>query len=133
MPHQRRSIHRSSIHRSSRREIVKTTMKLAAIGSLGVGYGAIARAKAPTGPGVGTFSHIDAMLRAATSAGEAPGIVALAATDNDIVYEGIFGRRRLHARDHSRLSCGVADTQLGPGFWRTSSRLSNTVTPMRSK
>ena len=85
------------IHRPSRREMVKTTVKLAAVSSLGVGYAAIARAKEPTGPGVGTFSHIDSMLRAATSAGEVPGVVALAATDNGIVYEGIFGKRRLHA------------------------------------
>jgi methyl acetate hydrolase len=86
------------IHCPSRRDIVRTTVKLAAVGSLGVGYAAIARAEQPTaGPGVGTFSHIDSMLRAATSAGEVPGVVALAATDNDIVYEGIFGSRRLHA------------------------------------
>jgi methyl acetate hydrolase len=85
------------IHRPSRREMVKTTVKLAAVSSLGVGCAAIARAKEPTGPGVGTFSHIDSMLRAATSAGEVPGVVALAATDNGIVYEGIFGKRRLHA------------------------------------
>jgi CubicO group peptidase (beta-lactamase class C family) len=77
--------------------MVKTTVKLAAFSSLGVGYAAIARAKEPTGPGVGTFFHIDSMLRAATSAGEVPGVVALAATDNGIVYEGIFGKRRLHA------------------------------------
>src|SRR5262249_44652044 len=32
---------------------------------------------------------------AATSAGELPGVVALAATDNGIAYEGVFGRRRL--------------------------------------
>jgi CubicO group peptidase (beta-lactamase class C family) len=78
--------------------MVKTTVKLAAVGSVAVGCAAVARAKAPTGgPGVGPFSHIDSMLRAATSAGEVPGVVALAATDNDIAYEGIFGRRRLHA------------------------------------
>jgi CubicO group peptidase (beta-lactamase class C family) len=83
-------------HRPSRRDIVKTTVKLAAVSSLGVGCAAVARAKeAPGGPGVGTFSHIDSMLRAATSAGEVPGVVALAATDNGIVYEGIFGSRRL--------------------------------------
>jgi methyl acetate hydrolase len=86
------------IHRPSRRDIVKTTVKLAAVSSLGAGCAAIARAKESTGPpGVGTFSHIDAMLRAATSAGEVPGVVALAATDDGIVYEGIFGKRRLHA------------------------------------
>ena len=35
------------------------------------------------------------MLRAATSAGEVPGVVALAATDDGILYEGSFGRRRV--------------------------------------
>jgi methyl acetate hydrolase len=84
------------IHRPSRRDVVKATVKLAAAGSLGAGCAAIARAKEPTaGPGVGAFSHIDSTLRAATGAGEVPGVVALAATDNDILYEGVFGRRRL--------------------------------------
>ena len=83
------------IHRPSRRDIVKATAKVAAIGALGLGKPAIARAQAPTRSAAGTPSHIDAMLRAATSAGEVPGVVALAATDNDIIYEGIFGRRRL--------------------------------------
>ena len=35
------------------------------------------------------------MLRAATGAEEVPGVVALAATDKGIVYEGVFGMRRL--------------------------------------
>jgi CubicO group peptidase (beta-lactamase class C family) len=35
------------------------------------------------------------MLRAATSTGQLPGVVALAANGNDVLYEGIFGRRRL--------------------------------------
>jgi len=30
------------------------------------------------------------------SSGDVPGVVALAATDNGLVYEGIFGERRLH-------------------------------------
>src|SRR5712691_8504888 len=85
------------IHRPSRRDIAKATLKIAVIGSLGVGRPAIARAEASARPAAGTFSDIDSMLHAATSAGEVPGVVALAATDNDIVYEGIFGRRRLHA------------------------------------
>ena len=83
------------IHRPSRRDMVKATAKVAAIGALGLGKPSIARAQAPTRSAAGTPSHIDAMLRAATSAGEVPGVVALAATDNDIIYEGIFGRRRL--------------------------------------
>jgi CubicO group peptidase (beta-lactamase class C family) len=88
------------IHRPSRRDIVTATAKVAAVGALGAGQPAIARAQPlrvqlPARSAAGTVSHIDAMLRAATSAGDVPGVVALAATDNDIVYEGIFGRRRL--------------------------------------
>ncbi len=83
------------IDRPSRRDIAKATLKIAVIGSLGVGRPAIARAEASARPAAGTFSDIDSMLHAATSAGEVPGVVALAATDNGIVYEGTFGRRRL--------------------------------------
>ena len=84
------------IHRPSRRDVVKSTLKLAAVSSLGAVHAPIARAKAPSGHAFGTLSHIDSMLRAATRAGEVPGVVALAATANGIVYEGIFGQRRLH-------------------------------------
>ena len=66
------------IHRPSRRDIVKTTAVLTAAGSLR--HATSARAQAPTSPKPGTFSQIDAMLRAATSGGEVPGVVALAAT-----------------------------------------------------
>ena len=84
------------IYRTSRRDVVKATAKLAAVGALGVSCPVLARAR-PTSPELGTFSHIDSILRAATDAAEIPGVVALAATENDIVYEGIFGSRRLHA------------------------------------
>ena len=84
------------IHRPSRRDVVKSTLKLAAASSLGAVHPPIARAKAPSGPAFGTLSYIDSMLRAATRAAEVPGVVALAATDSGIVYEGIFGQRRLH-------------------------------------
>ena len=84
------------IHRPSRRDVVKSSLKLATASSLGAIHAPIARAKAPSGPAFGTLSYIDSMLRAATRAGEVPGVVALAATDNGIVYEGIFGQRRLH-------------------------------------
>ena len=83
------------IHRPSRRDIVKTTAGLTAAGSLGLRYATRARAQAPTGPKPGTFSQIDAMLRTAANAGEIPGVVALAATDRGLLYEGIFGKRRL--------------------------------------
>jgi CubicO group peptidase (beta-lactamase class C family) len=84
------------IHRPNRRDVVKSTLKLAAVSSLGAVDAPIARAKAPSAPAFGTLSHIDSMLRAATRAAEVPGVVALAATDDGIVYEGIFGQRRLH-------------------------------------
>jgi methyl acetate hydrolase len=82
----------------TRREIVKTSIELAAVGSLGVGGGtSAARAKESTPGERSSFSQIDSILTAATAAGELPGVVAMAATDNDIVYEGMFGRRRLAA------------------------------------
>jgi methyl acetate hydrolase len=84
------------IHRPSRRDIMKTAAGLTVAGSLGPRYVARACAAAPIKPEPGTFSQIDAMLRAATRAAEVPGVVALAATDHGLLYEGIFGSRRLH-------------------------------------
>jgi CubicO group peptidase (beta-lactamase class C family) len=55
------------------------------------------RAKETSAPRVSAFSQTDAMLRTAIQAGDAPGIVAVAATENDIVYEGVFGTRRIDA------------------------------------
>src|SRR6202166_1468777 len=82
------------IHRPSRRDIVKTTA-LTAFASLGLRNATRARAEAPTKPEPKTVSQIDSMFRAATRAGEIPGVVALAATDHGLLYEGIFGKRRL--------------------------------------
>jgi CubicO group peptidase (beta-lactamase class C family) len=83
------------IHRPSRRDIVKTTVGLTAVGSLVLRSAPHARAEAPNGSEPRTISQIDSMLRAATRAGEIPGVVALAATDHGMLYEGIFGKRRL--------------------------------------
>ena len=80
--------------RPTRREFVQSTVKLAAASSLGVGRTAAVLAK-ESPPDVGTFSHLDAVLRTATSAGGLAGVVAMAATDESVVYEGAFGRRRL--------------------------------------
>jgi methyl acetate hydrolase len=43
-------------------------------------------------------NEIDRLLRARTDAGEIPGVVAIAATGSELIYEGAFGRRDL-ARD----------------------------------
>jgi methyl acetate hydrolase len=83
------------IHRPSRRDIVKTAAGLTVAGSLGLRYATSASAQALANPKPKTFSQIDSLFRAATSGGELPGVVALAATDHGILYEGIFGKRRL--------------------------------------
>ena len=78
----------------TRRDVLKTAAKLAAAGYLGVGA-RVARAAAPAASGARSLNDIDALLRAATLAGEVPGVVAMAATDDGVVYEGMFGRRAL--------------------------------------
>ena len=80
-------------HHLNRRDVLRTTAKLAVASLIGAKDAAIARAEEPKRRGVRTFSQLDSALRVATSAGEVPGIVALAATNKGIVYEGIFGRR----------------------------------------
>ena len=80
----------------SRRSILKATAKLAVAGSVGADYAAIAHAELRTGHDAKTFAHIDTALRAAANSREVPGVVALCATENGIVYEGVFGERRLH-------------------------------------
>jgi methyl acetate hydrolase len=85
----------SMMHRASRRDMVRMAVKLAAAGSLGVSTPFV-HAREAALPDHATASGIDSMLRAAIGAGELPGVVALAATDNGILYEGNFGWRRLH-------------------------------------
>src|ERR1700726_3836008 len=40
-------------------------------------------------------AHIDQVLRQKSEAKEIPGVVAMAATGNDIIYQGAFGKRDL--------------------------------------
>ena len=73
----------------SRRKVLKTTVALSTAAALGVATGrAEDRSATPLG-------RLDAMLRAATEARDVPGLVAVAATDKDILYEGAFGSRDL--------------------------------------
>jgi methyl acetate hydrolase len=81
---------------ASRRDILKKTAMLAAASVLATSRAASARAKEPTPPGAGALRHIDSALHNATSTGELPGVVAMAATESGVLYEGIFGNRRLH-------------------------------------
>jgi methyl acetate hydrolase len=82
------------IRRPSRRYVVKTAATLTAAGALGLRGATRVLAEAAARSDAKTF-HLDALLREATGAGEVPGVVAIAATDNGIFYEGAFGRRRL--------------------------------------
>src|SRR5580700_9464940 len=53
-----------------------------------------ARAQEATAPGA-PLARLDAVLRAAVDAGAVPGVVAMAATDRGLLYEGAFGTRDL--------------------------------------
>jgi CubicO group peptidase (beta-lactamase class C family) len=73
--------------RHSRREILRSAAALTAVASFGPTIG---RAAAPQ-----SHPEIDAVLRRATEAGEVPGVVAIAANDKGLLYEGAFGTRDL--------------------------------------
>jgi len=72
----------------TRRHILKSAAALAATASVG---GSIRRAWAQ-GP---QSRQIDAALRRAVEAKEVPGVVAVAANDKGVIYEGAFGARDL--------------------------------------
>ncbi len=79
--------------RQSRREILKNAAALAAAASAG---GVIGRAAAQVKGGtMPSHAQIDAVLSRGTESGEVPGVVAMAATDKGVIYEGAFGRRDL--------------------------------------
>jgi methyl acetate hydrolase len=46
-----------------------------------------------------SIPQLDAFLTQAVAQGDAPGVVAVATTENDILYEGAFGRRALNKPD----------------------------------
>jgi CubicO group peptidase (beta-lactamase class C family) len=73
--------------RHSRREILQATAALTAAASFGATVGRAVAAQ--------PHAQIDAVLRRATEAKEVPGVVAVAATDKGVLYEGAFGTRDL--------------------------------------
>ena len=79
----------------TRRDILKSTATLAAASSLTARGVAGAYAKTlPAGTSARSFLHIDTLLHAAVNAGDVAGVVAMAATDGGLAYEGVFGSRR---------------------------------------
>jgi CubicO group peptidase (beta-lactamase class C family) len=71
----------------SRRELLKSAAAVTAIASLGTRIGRAAAAQ--------PHAQIDVVLRRVVEAKEVPGVVAMAATDKGILYEGAFGTRDL--------------------------------------
>ena len=76
----------------SRRDLLKTASALVAVSSVAGAAGRQAAAQEAKLAG-GAAAQIDQALSQAVDARTVPGIVAIAATDNGIVYEGAFGRR----------------------------------------
>jgi CubicO group peptidase (beta-lactamase class C family) len=76
----------------SRRDLLKTASALVAASSV-AGAGASRAAAEETRLAGGAARQIDDALRQAVDAKTVPGIVAIAATDKGIVYEGAFGQR----------------------------------------
>src|SRR6266436_4211686 len=75
--------------RQTRREFLKTTAALTAA----VSVGAIAGRATAQGGAAQSRTQIDAGLRRAVEAKEVPGVVAMAANDRGVIYEGAFGLR----------------------------------------
>jgi len=75
----------------SRRDILKASAALTAAASVG---GVVSRAFGQDRTGK-PAAEIDTVLRRAAEAREVPGVVAMAATDKGILYEGAFGTRDL--------------------------------------
>jgi len=80
---------------ASRRGILKSAAHVAALGALTFNPVGSASAREQSALRAGATSKIDALLRAAVEAGNLPGVVAMAADDSGIIYEGAFGSRRL--------------------------------------
>jgi len=73
--------------RQTRREFFGTAAAVAATVSLRAGSGHAAAALLHT--------QIDTALRQATEHKDVPGVVAMAANDKGVIYEGAFGTRNL--------------------------------------
>ena len=77
----------------SRRDLLKGAAAITAVTAVGVGTTTTRRAHAQTPPA--SRARIDAVLKQAVDTREVPGVVAMAATDKGLFYEGAFGVREL--------------------------------------
>jgi CubicO group peptidase (beta-lactamase class C family) len=79
----------------SRRDVLQAAAALTTTASVTVLNPSLALAEESTGAKPASLAQIDAALRGAVDAKEVPGVVAMAATDNGLLYEGVFGTRDL--------------------------------------
>ena len=102
----------------SRREILKAGAVLAATASFPASI-RLAAAQSKAG-GAHPNPQIDAVLRRAVDTKDVPGVVAVAATDKGILYEGAFGTRDLAkgSRDDARYDFPVSIHDQGGDFGR---------------
>jgi methyl acetate hydrolase len=77
---------------ATRRELLKSAVTLTVAVSTGLA-GPVRRAAAQTA--LPARARIDGVLKQAVDAREVPGVVAMAATDKGVLYEGAFGPRAL--------------------------------------
>src|SRR5437660_8826032 len=75
----------------TRREFLRTTAAVSATAA----FGAMIGRAAAQGGAAQSRAQIDAVLRRAVEAKEVPGVVAMAANDKGVIYEGAFGTRDL--------------------------------------
>ena len=75
-----------------RRDVSKGAVAIAAAASVGT---TTARRASAQGSAAQARAQIDSVLRQAADAREVPGVVAMAATDKGVLYEGAFGLRAL--------------------------------------
>jgi CubicO group peptidase (beta-lactamase class C family) len=80
--------------RFSRRDALLRTMAVTAVGLI---LGATTRSHAAPSAPQSRNGEIDASLQAQIDAGEAPGVVAMAADEHSVIYQGAFGVRSLGA------------------------------------
>src|SRR5262249_42711017 len=81
-----------SRHKPSRRDVLR---KAAAAAAGAFAGGRVVRAEPAKLPGSSGAAEIDSVLRDAANAKQIPGVVAMAASAHEILYEGSFGTRRL--------------------------------------
>ena len=74
----------------SRREVLRSAAILAVAGPALAGRAVQAEVARPAGA-----PRIDAVLRTAIGSREVPGVVAMAANEDGLIYEGVFGTRRV--------------------------------------